>query len=1053
MSDALRDVFGNEVIRASAGTGKTYALSNRFLRLLASGAECESILATTFTRKGAGEILDRIVQRLAKATLSDQAADQLSKELNWQLDRSRVQVLLRDLIRNLHRLQIGTLDAFFYRIAQSFRLELGLPTQWKIVNEQQIEILQDRVIHEILRDKSVIDLLHLMTKGEAQRRIANLIRATVNQLYPIRVHSDRAAWDRLERPTKFNPNPDFSNTISHLQSIDFGHKNQTKQLNKEIELIESADWLALAKASIFKTIASGENSYYKKLPDECVLLYGGLIQHCRDFVVDMLIRKNLSTFALLDTFGKRFESDKSDSGQLRFEDITVRLESFISQRKVEDFAFRLDHNVNHLLLDEFQDTSISQWKVIEPFAERTVEDDTKKSFFCVGDLKQAIFGWRGGVAEIFDTVENQLSNMTQAEPLLTSYRSSPVVIDAVNQVFDNLDRFKIKDKLVTSAVHNWSERFETHQTALEDLNGYFAVEYAADSDVKNRWEKNSARNNNLLVAAVERIRDLHEKMPGKSIGVLVRKNETIGQLIYMLQGIGLSASEEGGNPLTDSAAVELMLSLVTLADHPGDGPARFHLSHSPLAEELGLVAETKSNQTENKKLAASLAAKVRQELLSLGYGATIEKYAQLLAPHCTRRELVRLQQLVQETYSHEKSIDTNRIKLRPSRFVHHIRHEFRASDETSSQIRVMTIHQSKGLEFDVVVLPMLYEQNGWFGHQNPVIVGRDHPTAPINLVCRLANESHRELLPTEFQEAFNEHRCHEVRDAMCLLYVAMTRAVHATHVLLSYGCKTDLAATPSVLLSALEITERNEGTVYSLGDEHWCKLEEPNPSQEEENELDLSPYYLPNVESLPNVKLANKQGNSRAIQKVSPSDHDGLTEHLMGNFFKQIDRQELKHRGLVMHAGFENTLWLDESRPDQKSILKTIGVKDWDPKLLDRWIDDFLGAVEQPNVSHLLTRQTYMQEFLPKFVESDGLIFDAVSIEVETERSIAALVNDQLVQGVLDRVVWFYDGQQLIGADIIDFKTDKIERANVEERAEYYRGQIERYRDAVSEMT
>ena len=121
MSDIFRDVFRNEVIRASAGTGKTFALSNRFLRLLASGAECETILATTFTRKAAGEILDRIVQRLAKAALNEDEATILAQQLDWKMDKLRAQDLLRELIENLHRLQISTLDAFFYRIAQSFR--------------------------------------------------------------------------------------------------------------------------------------------------------------------------------------------------------------------------------------------------------------------------------------------------------------------------------------------------------------------------------------------------------------------------------------------------------------------------------------------------------------------------------------------------------------------------------------------------------------------------------------------------------------------------------------------------------------------------------------------------------------------------------------------------------------------------------------------------------------------------------------------------------------------------------------------------------------------
>ena len=107
MSLDVKEDFTNDLIRASAGTGKTYRLSNRYLQLLASGVNCESILATTFTRKGAGEILDRIIQRLANAALDSTAAAELERAIGMAIDSSRAQQMLSDLMANLHRLQIG----------------------------------------------------------------------------------------------------------------------------------------------------------------------------------------------------------------------------------------------------------------------------------------------------------------------------------------------------------------------------------------------------------------------------------------------------------------------------------------------------------------------------------------------------------------------------------------------------------------------------------------------------------------------------------------------------------------------------------------------------------------------------------------------------------------------------------------------------------------------------------------------------------------------------------------------------------------------------------
>jgi ATP-dependent helicase/nuclease subunit A len=102
--------LGHLVIRASAGSGKTYRLTNRYLGLLIAGVEANEILATTFTRKAAGEILDRILARLATAASNDAEAAKLAKDIQQDgLDRTRFAVVLRRLLRGLHRVRIGQL--------------------------------------------------------------------------------------------------------------------------------------------------------------------------------------------------------------------------------------------------------------------------------------------------------------------------------------------------------------------------------------------------------------------------------------------------------------------------------------------------------------------------------------------------------------------------------------------------------------------------------------------------------------------------------------------------------------------------------------------------------------------------------------------------------------------------------------------------------------------------------------------------------------------------------------------------------------------------------
>jgi ATP-dependent exoDNAse (exonuclease V) beta subunit len=123
------------VIRASAGSGKTFQLSTRYIAELA-GTPAEQILATTFTRKAAGEILERILRRLADAALDDEPRRELAASLHMtELSRERCLEVLCGLTRNLHRVRVATLDSFFARVAGAFALELGLPPGWRILDE------------------------------------------------------------------------------------------------------------------------------------------------------------------------------------------------------------------------------------------------------------------------------------------------------------------------------------------------------------------------------------------------------------------------------------------------------------------------------------------------------------------------------------------------------------------------------------------------------------------------------------------------------------------------------------------------------------------------------------------------------------------------------------------------------------------------------------------------------------------------------------------------------------------------------------------------------
>ena len=138
--------------------------------------------------------------------------------------------------------------------------------------------------------------------------------------------------------------------------------------------MEASDWGGLLGVTAFKNFAKGNPRFGQtKLTPEMLSIFNRLLPHCQDFISKQIIHSNRSTSNLLQPFGEMLERAKDVTGSLRFEDVTERLQAFVKKFDTDQFSFRLDNQIQHLLLDEFQDTSPSQWNVLEPFAKKVVE--------------------------------------------------------------------------------------------------------------------------------------------------------------------------------------------------------------------------------------------------------------------------------------------------------------------------------------------------------------------------------------------------------------------------------------------------------------------------------------------------------------------------------------------------------------------------------------------------------------------------------------------------------------------------------------------------------
>ena len=1028
------------LIRASAGTGKTYQLTNRYLSLLCEGVPPQHILATTFTRKAAGEIFDRVLTRLALAATSDLERTQLAKALNQKsLGKKRCLTLLSATIRRMHLLRIGTLDSFFAQIAGSFALELGLPLGWRIAEPLDDALLRQEAVDAVLsrgKSQDLAALFHLLTKGEVNRSVVNLVLGAASEMYDLCRETEPAAWKLVPRHSPLAAG-ELADAITALERAEIPAGKQWENARQgDVEAAKRGDWKAFLCKGLANKILCREETYSRKpIPQHLIPLYQRLIDHARGILIGMLAQQTEATCELLTKFASEYERLKDQRRLLRFDDITWRLARQMDGLLIDRLSFRLGAGISHVLLDEFQDTSLAQWQVLRPLAEQVTSDDSdgRKSFFCVGDVKQAIYGWRGGLAEIFDALDGSLCGLTRRE-LATSFRSSPPVIETVNQVFTQLTQHGNLDGLEAS-IRKWQDAFPIHQTAKAELEGHVRLqvspEPAADDDPEDVHYQ----------FAAEEVARLAAEAPHRSLGVLVRTNQAVARMIYLLNRRDVPASEEGGNPLIDSPAVELILSLLAIADHPGDTVARFHLAHSPLGK---LVA---CDDHADPIQAARLSRQLRRQLIEQGYGPTVLHYASLLAPQCDERDRSRLSQLVELAYQHQKS-----STLRTDSFRALVASQ-PVADPSSASIRVMTVHQAKGLEFDIVVLPELHGR--LTGQPKSFVAGRAEVAAAVNIVCRYCDENVRELLPPRIRNLFDQAIHQAVTESLCLLYVALTRAVHALHLIIrpSLNERSMPKTYAGLLRAALAGNSAPCGGVvlYEHGNPCWHQASDA-----------VEPTSTTLVaEQPPQVRLAAPAAvRHRNLERTSPSSLEGGQRISLRRVLEPTNTAGFDF-GTLIHAWLEQVTWLDDHEPEEATLRQVAARLACEigplSESLDAPLQSFRRLLQTEEVRRALCRSYYGSLVQAEAATGAGKggRKGQVELQVLPEHPFAVKDGEALLTGSIDRLILIRSNGEVVAADVVDYKTDAIsagDAAALSDKVEFYRPQIEAYRRAVQKL-
>ncbi|MCH8151000.1 MAG: UvrD-helicase domain-containing protein [Planctomycetes bacterium] len=1006
-------------ILASAGSGKTYQLTTRYLQLLAAGADPNSILATTFTRAAAGEIRDRLLRDLAEAAIDPNQRRALAKRLDQTaLSEDDVLEILASLAAQLHRLQIRTLDSFFATVVRSFALELGIGADAGIVEQELGRRYRREAVRLMLDERDpqrLVDLLRKLTQGTSDRSVLHAIDRTVEGLYALYREADQSAWEQIEAPPRLREDQ-VNNAIHHLSECAVPtHKNFAKGHANDVRRAWAREWEEFVAKGLGSKIIQGQPNYYGlDINPQLVEAYQPLLRHAEAVLLGRVRDQTIATRKLLELYHRHYEQVMRRGRAMTFDDVTQAMTGACDRGSLDEICFRIDAKLHHLLLDEFQDTSIQQWRALQPIVDEIISHQTtKRTFFCVGDVKQSIYGWRDASPEVLDEIPRLLRgpdgrSAVVDRHLAKSYRSSQIIIDVVNRLFTRLsDNPALND--YPDAANVWAKQFRKHETAKE-LPGY------AQLLVAPRAGEGEKQDLVRLQCAADLVAKLHRAAPQRSIGVLTRTNPGVARLMYELGPTcrKTPATGRGGLPLTDSAAVNTVLDLLRLTDHPDDTISAYNVRHSPLGTLIGLT-------TLEPRRCHTVAREVRRDLLRDGYALTIARWVGRLAPACDQRQLRRLLELVELAGLYDAD-----STQRADDFVACV--EMRQMpDAAPSTIEVMTIHQAKGLEFDIVVLPQLDGRQGQLTGNKPppVVFERESPTGRITRICRYMKHETLALAP-QLQPMFTSHIQRTVRESLSLLYVAMTRARHALHIVIDPPRANERSiprTLAGVLRSALADGPLEPGQcAYVHGDPNWLGVAQ-------RPEAPIEPEPTDKI----TIRLAPSTGPV-VHAAVSPSK---LAQRDLASALSFPDDEALQ-RGVAVHDMFHQVEWLEDwqSNPDTlQMIARRVAPRrgeDW----AQRQVKSFLRMVERPAVRAALS---YGDR-------------EPSTLRLWREHPYARLVDGAVQRGAIDRLEARIDKGKLRAATVIDFKIDDIAPSEAPARAERYRPQLEAYRDAAAEM-
>ncbi|MFZ4394752.1 MAG: UvrD-helicase domain-containing protein [Kiritimatiellia bacterium] len=1065
--------FGHQAISAAAGTGKTYALTHRYIGLVQRGVPPERICALTFSRKAAGEIFDEIIRHLCASATNPARAHDSAREIGAPLQPSDFAATLRQLVTHIHRLHIGTIDSFIVGVVRAFPLELGIPPDFCLgdnngpAGEELRRTLYGRLFDPASTSDAVrqafLESFQLATFGQEQKLLHQTLEAYITTLAEIhrRIPAPAAwgepttiwgvglPWKRLTPPQRRDCAAQAAAGVTTWPAAAAAQFQGMVHFLCEYD--DCREWSAKLQqttlfARLWQVVATphGEPLTIKFSREELLVPAAAadalrqLVCHAMAVELGRTLRQTQGVAMLLSCYEALYAEHLRRSRQLGFDDLArlvaggVGLPPSRTPGKPDHLFinYRLDATLDHWLLDEFQDTSDLQWQVLGNLIDETVQDDSgTRSFFYVGDVKQAIYGWRGGNHRLFRQVKEHYGDAIDEVHRTTSFRSAPVVIQAINDVFDTLSP---DDHLPTKTLADWQAVWRRHTAARQELPGAVElIEAAPDED--------ESANEACYRAIATRLAEIQPTVRGWQVAVLLRNNQQARQCANLLRTHlpDMAVALEGTAALLDNPLVPLLLSLVRFAAHPGDQLAWQHLGMSPLAAALRTHAgadgaESATDEATRAALSLVLLGAIHHH----GFQATLRDWSARLAAAHPFDTFTRLRQddLLDAAAVFDATGDRD-----CDRFARFIEGYTRHDTAADTAIRVMTIHQSKGLGFDLVCVPF-----------DPKADSFDAPGTAEMLV----EEAERWVLKAPRQVVVESDPTlaaaaeHQLADAafakLCLFYVALTRAKQGLLLVVAPPPQSSSVVREDTLLrnrfaagrADTKDTKKKKGSagasgaasaasgaaagaqpaplsLYLAGDPAWHTA----------RPVKRAPVVLAPV----GVPAPLPLGVAR-LKRVEPSKQDPGAQP--ANTFFLREAGDVRVFGSAIHRLFQQIEWLETFEVEAAVAVWRASATETATVLRDVE-QQFRASLAAPEVRQVLQHP-------------------AGEVELWREKAFELLREGELLAGQFDRVVIHRQDGRIRQVALFDFKSNRVEHdAALLRAAGKYREQMGLYAQAL----